>query len=310
MTSPDTTPAFEVRAKPRSLWGDAVRRLRRDKAAVACFIIICLYAAVAIAAPLAFSNWESDYDYDSSYARPSLKAPLGADIFGRSVIKKAMLGAYVSMTVGFLANVIAVPLGMVLGAIAGYYGRRIDDLIVWLYTTLDCIPGIILLIAIKFAFTDRKLFEGTLIELDLDGLAGLCLALGVMSWVGTCRLVRAETMKIRELDYVLAARAVGTSGLVILLRHVLPNVFHIGIIRFSLGFVGAISAEVILSYLGLGVKNLPSWGKMIDSARMDLIVGRWWELAAAVGATFLIVLAWSIFGDRLRDALDPRLKNV
>jgi peptide/nickel transport system permease protein len=214
------------------------------------------------------------------------------------------------MTVGLMSNLIAVPLGMILGAVAGYYGKWIDDVIVWFYSTLASVPGIILLLALRFAFVDKKLLAGTPLELDLDGMAGLCIALGVMSWIGTCRLVRAETMKIRQLDYVLAARSIGTPGLVILLRHVMPNVFHIGIIQFSLGFVGAISSEVLLSYLGLGVKDLPSWGKMINSARIDLVVGRWWEVVAAVAATFFIVLAWNIFGDRLRDALDPRLRNV
>jgi peptide/nickel transport system permease protein len=115
-------------------------------------------------------------------------------------------------------------------------------------------------------------------------------------------------MKCKQLDYVLAARACGRGDLAILFRHVLPNVVHIGIINFSLGFVGAISAEVILSFLNLGVQELPSWGKMINEARMDLVVGRWWELSSAVVATFIIILSWSIFGDRLRDALDPKLK--
>jgi ABC-type dipeptide/oligopeptide/nickel transport system permease subunit len=115
-------------------------------------------------------------------------------------------------------------------------------------------------------------------------------------------------MKIKEFDFVMAARASGRSDFAILARHILPNVFHIAIINFSLGFVSAISAEVMLSFLNLGVQDLPSWGKMINDARMDLVVGRWWELTAAVSATFIIVLAWNIFGDRLRDALDPKLR--
>jgi ABC-type dipeptide/oligopeptide/nickel transport system permease subunit len=134
------------------------------------------------------------------------------------------------------------------------------------------------------------------------------LALGMISWISTCRLVRAETMKIKELDFVVAARASGRGDMAILVRHIVPNVFHIAIINFSLGFVSAISAEVMLSFLNLGVQDLPSWGKMINDARMDLVVGRWWELTAAVGATFIIVLSWNIFGDRLRDALDPKLR--
>lgn len=304
----------------RSLGADALRRLARDKSAVACFVVICVYAALAIVAPLLWRDWETRYNYDNTQAAPSLRhltSPatwrylLGTDEFGRSVLVKTFLGAHVSMTVGLMSNIIAVPLGMLLGAVAGYFGRWIDDVIVWLYTTLASIPGIISLIALKFAFQNRVLFEGTWAAMDLSGLAGIYIALGLLSWIGTCRLVRAEVMKLRELDYVVAARAVGGSRLAILRRHILPNILHLGIINFSLGFVGAVTAEVILSYLGLGVGgSTPSWGKMIDAARMDLVVGRWWELGAAVMAMFLLVLALNIFGDRLRDALDPRLRTA
>jgi ABC-type dipeptide/oligopeptide/nickel transport system permease subunit len=293
----------------RSLWADAARRLLRDRAAVACFAVVCVYAFIAVAAPYLFPHWASCHDYNHRNEPPTWRYPLGTDALGRSVLQKVFLGAHVSMTVGFMANVIALPLGMFLGALAGFFGRKIDDFIVWLYTTLASIPGIILLIALKFAFADKVLFPGTWIELDLSGMAGVYIALGLTSWIGTCRLIRAETMKLKELDYVLAARASGRGGLAIMFNHILPNLVHIGIINFSLGFVGAISAEVILSFLNLGVQDLPSWGKMINEARMDLVVGRWWELSAAVVATFIIVLSWNIFGDRLRDALDPKLRN-
>jgi peptide/nickel transport system permease protein len=294
----------------RSQWSDAWRRLRRNKMTMVFMGIIAVYVVIAIISPFLFSDWNAAHDYSNRNAPPSLQHPLGTDALGRSVLQKTLLGAHVSMTVAFMANSIAIPLGMLLGAIAGFWGRKIDDIIVWFYTTLASIPGIILLIALKFAFEGKILFERTFFELDLSGMAGVYIALGIISWIGTCRLVRAETMKLKELDYVVAARASGRNGFAILLRHIFPNVFHIGIINFSLGFVSAISAEVILSFLNLGVQELPSWGKMINEARMDLVVGRWWEFAAAVVATFIIVLAWNIFGDRLRDALDPRLKNV
>jgi len=294
----------------RSLWADAWRRLRRDPVAVACMCIVGVYALVAIIAPLVAGDWATTYNYELRNLPPSLEHLLGTDALGRSVLLKTLLGAHVSMAVAFMANIIAIPIGMLLGALAGYFGRRIDDFITWLYTTLASIPGIILLIALKFAFENRILFEGTWFAADLSGMPGLYLALGVLSWIGTCRLVRAETMKLKELDYVLAARASGRGHYAILFRHILPNVAHIGIISFSLGFVGAISAEVTLSFLNLGVQHLPSWGKMINEARMDLVVGRWWEFASAVIATFIIVLAWNVFGNKLRDALDPRLRGV
>jgi len=294
----------------RSLWADARLRLWRDKVAMVCLVVIIIYIIIAILAPFVFSGWDQSFDYDKSNAKPSAEFWLGTDIFGRSVLQETLLAAHLSMTVAFLANAIAIPLGMILGALAGYYGKRFDDIVVWFYTTLACIPGLVRLIAIKFAFNGKVLFDGMWCEMDLDGMLGLVIALSITSWIGTARLVRAETMRLRELDYVMASRACGRTGIAIVFRHILPNVMHIGIIQFSLGFVGVITAEVILSYLGLGVPNAPSWGKMISAANMDLVVGRWWELTAAVGAIFLIVLAWNIFGDRLRDALDPKLKKA
>ena len=294
----------------RSLWADAARRIWRDHAAMVCLGIIVLYAAIAIAAGTVFPNWAEEVQYDLINRPPSAEYWLGTDEFGRSVYQKTLLGARVSMTVGFVSMIIAVPLGMVLGAIAGYYGGLVDDVIVWLFSTLAAIPGLIRVIAIKFAFQDTVLFRGSYCEMNLGGLSGIVLALAITGWIGTCRIVRAETLKIRELDYVLAARASGRRGLSIMLRHIIPNVLHIGIINFSLGFVGCIGAEVALSYLGLGVIDRPSWGTMINAARMDLVVDRWWQLTAAGGAMFLLVLALNIFGDRLRDALDPRLRGV
>jgi peptide/nickel transport system permease protein len=315
----------------RSLWADARRRLFRDRWAMLCLAAIFLYALVAVggslydalAPKLHCPTFEEMKDYQHTNEPPTLgswetltRRPwtsiLGTDWAGRPVLIKTILGAKVSMAVGLMSNIIAVPMGMLLGAIAGYYSGRFfrgglfDDLIVWLYSTLSSVPGIILLIAIKFAFKGR-----TFLGLDLGGIHGLYLALGATSWIGTCRLIRAEVMKIRELDYVVAARASGRGSLAILTRHAMPNVMHIGIINFSLGFVGAVQAEVILSYLGLGVAvGTPSWGTMINSARTDLFAGKWWELSAAVTAMFVLVLALNIFGDRLRDALDPKLKNV
>jgi peptide/nickel transport system permease protein len=311
----------DATVRGRSLWADARRRLLRDKSAMVCLAVLVIYALLAIGSGVyeaiaglnyndnipSFAEMDNPDKINLPPSAQSWRTWLGTDWFGKPVIVKVLLGAKVSMMVGFMANIIAIPLGMILGAIAGYYGRRFDDIIVWLYTTLASIPGIILLIAMKFTFKR----VGTVWGLDLAGIHGLYIALGVISWIGTCRLVRAEAMKIRELDYVVAARATGRGSFPILLRHVMPNVMHLGIINFSLGFVRAVEAEVILSYLGLGVPvGTPSWGGMINAARMDLFQGRWWELTSAVTAMFFLVLALNILGDRLRDALDPRLRNV
>ena len=275
-----------------------------------CFVIICIYAVVAILSPIVFHDWKDSYDYDNVNASPSWRHPLGTDELGRPVLPKLFLGATTSMTVAFFANIIAVPVGMILGALAGYYGRFADGFIMWVYTTLAAIPGFVRLLALKFAFKDKVFFEDYWLEIRMDGMLGLVLVLAITSWIGTCRLVRAETMKLRELDYVVAARASGRSGTSILLRHIVPNLLHLGIIQFSLGFFGAIMAEVTLTFLNLGVEDAPSWGKMINIARMDLIAGRSSQILSATAAIFFIVLAWNLLGDRLRDALDPRLRNA
>ena len=312
------SPAVADMAPGRSLWADARRRLFRDASAMICLGVIVLYALIAVGGVAyeqiakrhpAIPTYEQMEDPGQKDRPPSLsnwKHVLGTDWYGKPILAKTLLSVKVSMSVGLIANIIAVPLGMILGAIAGYYGRRIDALIVWLFSTLASIPGLVLLIALKYAFNEFKP-----LGLDLSGIHGLYVALGASSWIGTCRLVRAETMKIRELDYVLAARATGTNSFVILLRHVIPNVLHLGIISFSLGLVSAIKAEVILSYLGLGVPvGTPSWGSMINAARSNLYMGKYWELTAAVVAMFFLVLALNIFGDRLRDAFDPKLRTA
>jgi peptide/nickel transport system permease protein len=294
----------------RSLSAEAIRRLRRDPVAVACFMLICIYALVALSTGGLAKHFKDSKDYKSTNQAPSVNHWLGTDVFGRDVFQKTLLGARVSMIVGLMANLIAIPLGLAFGVLAGYFGRFVDDVIVWFYNTLASIPGLILLIALKFAFQDRVLFEDSRLELDLGGIHGLYIALGIMSWVGTCRLVRAETIKIKGYEYVMAARASGQGPFRIIYRHIVPNLFHLAIINFTLGFVSAITSEVILSFLGLGVEvGTPSWGNMISEGRLELVVGRWWEVTSACGAMFVIVLALNLFGDRLRDALDPRLRT-
>jgi peptide/nickel transport system permease protein len=187
-------------------------------------------------------------------------------------------------------------IGTVLGAVAGYFGGVIDELIVWFYTTVDTIPYILLIVAFSF--------------IAGPGLTTVCLAIGLTSWIGHCRVIRAEFMKHREREYVQGATALGASHLRRIFLHILPNTFHLVLINFSLRFVTAIKSEVIISYLGLGVKpGTPSWGMMISDAKLELSREIWWGLAAATGFMFFLVLAFTLFNDALRDALDPKLKS-
>ena len=195
-------------------------------------------------------------------------------------------------------------IGVPLGAIAGYFRGWVDDVIVWFYTTLGTIPYILLVMAFAVVLRDRNILGW-----EIKGITAVYLAIGLTSWVGICRLIRGEIIKRKESEYVLAARALGCSNGRIIFKHLLPNVFHVIIINFSLRFVSFIHAEVILSFLGLGETDKPSWGGMIDAARTELARNVWWEMAAATVAIFFISLALNIFGDALRDCLDPKLRT-
>jgi len=357
----------------RSLWGDALYRLRRDKLSVFSFTIIVLYLIVAISAGLGLiatkyddpfykaDEWEAAgllksmsgtiedgspadaaigeclaaLDKDGkeamirllpaavreiagtghanladklkeigrrmestdSYAPPSWKHILGTDIQGRDVFQRVVQGTWISLQVALIMSVIYIVIAVFLGSLAGYFGGWVDDIIQWVYQTLASVPGLLLLISLTFVLG--------------QGLMNVAIALGVVGWVGLCRLMRAEYLKHKERDYVLAAKALGAGHFRIIFRHILPNTFHLVIISFSLGFVSAIMSEVVLTFIGLGAKaDEPSWGRMISEARAELArdPAVWWPLAGATAAMFVVCLAFNIFGDSLRDALDPKLK--
>jgi ABC-type dipeptide/oligopeptide/nickel transport system permease subunit len=281
----------------KSLWRDAGERLVQDKAAVFSLIIVVFYTVVALlsATGIIAADWNTEVG--PSYAPPSMDFLMGTDIFGRSVFTKVVHGSQIAMSIGLVSTMVAIPIGVVLGGLAGYFGGWVDDLIVWFYTTLNSIPGIILLISITMVLG--------------KGLFAIYIALGTTSWVSLCRLIRGEVMKHKEREYVQAAAAIGGSDFRKLFLHILPNVMHIVIITTSLQFQVAIKSEVILSYLGIGVQNQPSWGTMINDASTELTRAEpvYWQLAGATFAMFFIVLAFNILGDALRDALDPKLKG-
>lgn len=217
---------------------------------------------------------------------------LGTDILGRDVLHRTLKGARVALLIGGLTSLIAIPLALLFGVGAGYFGGRFDDFVFFLISTLASMPGFLLLIALIMVM-------GT-------GTLSVCIALAVTSWVGFCRLSRAETLKLRELDYVVAARALGVSEPRIVFRHILPNLAHLIVITFVLMFSGHVLSEAVLSWLGIGLDG--SWGQMIDAARDELsrepIV--WWNLSAAGVALFGLILAVNSVGDAIRDVLDPR----
>ena len=247
-------------------WKDGIRRLARRRIAMVCLFIIFAYFAIAAFVYLAEAfNWQlSIVDWSSQvgaeYQPPSRENIFGTDFLGRSVLRKTIYGTKISMTVAFWASVISILIGVPLGAIAGYFRGWVDELIVWLYTTLSSIPYILLILAFALVLKDKsinlsRLHLGTL---QLSGITSVYLAMGLTSWVGICRLIRGEIIKHKESEYVLAARSYGCKNTRIIFRHLLPNVFHLIIINFSLRFVSFIQAEVILSFSVWAQKTSPA----------------------------------------------------
>jgi oligopeptide transport system permease protein len=340
-------PAAQVQRHP-GVWAAAWKRFRSDRvglvslAIVGAFLLLILLAALGLAA----GNWQqeialpnappgfmgpaknqaatvivaptgpnvdlSDIDplaprykeWDAATAKyrtteaPRLETlPFGADRLGRDVLAKAVKGAQISIFVGVLAALLATAIGTLLGAFGGFFGGKVGDLLEWVYNVFTSIPGILLIFA--FAAVAGR------------GVQSVVLILGLTGWTGIYRLVRAEFIKHSTRDYVRAAEAVGASTLSRMFRHILPNVSHVALVQLSIHVVGFIKAEVILSYLGLGVGvDQVSWGTMLAEAQGELILGHWWQLAAATIFMATFVTAFSLFTDALRDALDPKLRGL
>lgn len=228
--------------------------------------------------------------------RPRAKTlPFGGDRYGRDVLKKAIKGAQVSIIVGLASALVATVIGSVLGAFGGFFGGRIGDLLEWLYNVFTSVPSILLIFA--FAAVSGRGIESVIVILGLTG------------WTGVYRLIRAEYIKHSSREYVRAAQAIGAGSYSRMFVHILPNVSHVVLVQLSLNVVAFIKAEVILSFLGLGVPvDSVSWGTMLNEAQSELILGKWWQLAAATIFMALFVTAFSILTDALRDALDPKLR--
>jgi peptide/nickel transport system permease protein len=221
--------------------------------------------------------------------------PFGADRWGRDVLAKAIKGAQISIFVGVFAAVLATCIGTVLGATAGYFGGRAGDLLEWVYNVFTAIPGILLIFA--FAAVVGR------------GIDTVILILGLTGWTGIYRLVRAEYIKHTSREYVRAAQAIGASHASRMFVHILPNTSHVVLVQLSLLVVAFIKAEVILSFLGLGVPiEMVSWGTMLAEAQTELVIGKWWQLAAATVFMAVFLTAFSLLTDALRDALDPKLR--
>ena len=223
--------------------------------------------------------------------------PFGADKWGHDIIKKTVKGSETSSLVGLIAAFVATVLGTFLGAFAGYFGGWIDDFLNWFYNVFTSIPYLLLIPAVAAVLQSK-------------GVLTIILILGLTGWTGVFRLVRAEYIKHKEREYVLAANTIGASNWRRMFVHIFPNVSHISLVQMSILSVGFIKSEVILSFLGFGVPvGVVSWGSMLNEAQNELILGKWWQLVAVTISMAILVTALSLFTDGLRDALDPKLKQ-
>lgn len=240
----------------------------------------------------------------------------GTNKIGQDLLYETLKSIRTGLLIGTLTTLFILPFALFFGTIAGYFGGITDDIIQYLYTTLSSIPGVLLITAMVLVMqvfiTNHPTLFPTMADRADARLLILCFILGITSWSSLCRLLRAETLKLREQEYVTASIAMGARKFPIIVKHILPNVMHIVIITTVLDFSGLVLAEAILSYVGVGVDpTMASWGNMINTSRLELarepIV--WWPLLAALIPMFLLVLSANVFADHVRDAFDPRVSG-
>lgn len=281
--------------KSRSYYVDAMLRLRKNRSAMVCLVIIVVFVFIALTA-----QWISPYDPYEIDLKNMLKGPsaqhwMGTDEYGRDIFSRILYGTRISLSVGLVSQVISTVLGVMLGSIAGYYGGKIDMLISRLMEIFSAFPDILFAIGIMFVLG--------------PGILNIFIALGILGWVGTARLVRSQVLQLKETEYVAAAKSAGATSFWLITRHMIPNCVSTIIILITMGIPGAIMSEASLSFLGLGVHPpTASWGSMINTARIYILSDPTYSIFPGI-AIIILVLAFNIFGDGLRDALDPRLKD-
>lgn len=237
----------------------------------------------------------------------------GTGKIGQDIFYHAIKSVRTGLVIGILTTVFMMPLALSLGVASGYWGGRVDDIVQYVYTTLSSIPGVLLITASILSiqtYLANHPEQFSSLSADADArLLALCFILGITSWTTLCRLVRAEVLKLREMDFVLAGKTLGSSDFKIMTKHLLPNVMHLVLVTIVLDFSFLVLAEALLAYVGVGVSPMTiSWGNMINAARLELsrepVV--WWPILAAFSFMFMLVLASNVFADAVRDAFDPR----
>ncbi len=304
--------SWDRSARKSSLWRDAFRRFAQNRIAAAAAVFIILLALSSIFAPMISPYSYSEQNYDSINVSPSLSHPLGTDQLGRDMFSRLVFGARISLSVGIVVQIVIVLIGVPIGLAAGFYGGKIDTALMRVVDIMYAMPSLLFVIIIM-TFLRGQLdqpgggFMSAIADLNskLGGLLGVFIGLGLISWLTVSRIVRAQTLSLKQKEFVEAARGSGASNARIMFRHVLPNTLAPIIVAVTLGIPRAILYEAGISFLGLGVTPpTPSWGLMISEAIRYLRSYPYMLLFPAI-ALSVTVLAFNFLGDGLRDALDP-----
>ena len=279
-----------------SLWSKSRRKLMRDRVGVGAMIVVGIYGVIALLVTFGLigENWSQIGE--ENFGGISSEHWFGTNINGQDIFDRAIQGTKTAFEVGLIVAITATAIGGILGAIAGYFHRTIiDEVIMWLYGCIDAIPFYLFVAAVAFSLKETALQPW-----------GMHIAMIATFWSSTCRIVRGEVIKIRGLEYIQAAKAVGVGPLTIVRRHVMPNTSHILLVQSTIAFVGAIKSEVILTFLGLGIADGVSWGTMLSQSTGDVLRGHFGNFLGASGFLFILVISFNMFADALQDALDPK----
>lgn len=279
----------------QTYWQDAWQRLKRDKLAMfGLFLIVCIFL-MAIFGPLLSPYAYDEQDFLISNEFPSWEHPFGTDMFGRDMFVRVMYGARISLAVGLMASLINLTIGVIYGSISGFVGGRTDDVMMRIVDTIRSVPTMIYVILLMVVVG--------------PGLKSIFITLGINYWTNMARIVRAEVMRVKNEEFVLAARVIGASPARMLLRHLIPNAMGPILVTLTFCIPQAIFAEAFLSFVGLGVSApMASWG-VLSSDAMNALMVYPYQLFFPAMAISLTILAFNFFGDGLRDALDPRLRK-
>lgn len=297
--------SMEKPKKANSLWSDAYKRLKKNKGAVgSAYVIIALFA-ISLAAP-----WITRFTFDEQDMSRILVGPnsinwLGTDSLGRDLLSRIIYGGRISMTVGVVTALISLAIGTVYGAISGWIGGRVDAVLMRLIDTLQSIPELVLLILVMVQFDAMNFFTNP----ELRALAGIITALAITGWAGVARIVRGQVLQTKQMLFVEAATALGASGTVIIFRHILPNILGPIIVTLTFQIPANVLYESFLSFIGLGLQPpFSSWGVLAAEGWRSLKTYPHLIIYPGI-ALFVSMLAFNLFGDGLRDAFDPKMKN-